>query len=92
MLMLKSAPVPGNYRKAIGEDENYAKKQLAAALKGDLSLLELERMQLSEKEVARFLVSRIPVMRAAALAGRYAGVGFFLEEMHRVLIHKADPN
>jgi hypothetical protein len=87
MLVLKSKPYTTT-NKTVQDADDYAKRQLAAAMKGELQLLELEKMRLSEKEVAKFIMSRLPIVRAAALAGRYTGIGMFLEEMYIALAKK----
>jgi hypothetical protein len=89
MLVLKSKP-SAIQNNAPQESVDYARRQLTAAVKGELQLLELEKMRLSEKEVAKFIMGRIPIIRAAALAGRYTGIGLFLEEMYVALAKKTE--
>jgi hypothetical protein len=87
MLVLKSK-ISGQQEVTVQNNHDFARRQLASAVKGELQLLDLEKMQLSEKEVAKFILSRIPIMRAAAFAGRYTGIGMFLEEMYNALAKK----
>jgi hypothetical protein len=68
----------------------FTRKQLADAQSGRLSLTELEKMDLSCREVARFLVRNIPLMRAAAVAGKFDALGIFLEETYHALAARAE--
>jgi hypothetical protein len=84
MLLLKNN-LTAVKRRTRSENE-HARSQLEAARKGELPLFELQQMDLSRNEVARFLSRRIPILMAAAHAGHYTGAAIFLEEMHQMLV------
>jgi hypothetical protein len=86
MLVLKErkTSVPGPV-----EVDAFTRKQLINAHSGVLALNDLENMSLSRREVARFLMRQIPMMRAAAIGGGFNALGLFLEESYRVLALQA---
>jgi hypothetical protein len=85
-----------NERNTSGRDvfdsDAFTRKQLANARSGQISLTDLEQSNLSDREVAKFLMRQIPIMRAAAFGGKFDALGTLLEEIHRALSSKVRPD
>jgi hypothetical protein len=72
------------------DTDAFTRRQLMHAQSGRISLTELAQSHLSYREVAKFLVGQIPILRAAALGGKLETLGLLLEEIHRALLPKIE--
>jgi hypothetical protein len=86
MLVLKERK---NLAPGPNEMDAFTRKQLLNAHSGEISLVQLENMKLSRREIARFLMRQIPMLRAAAIGGGFNALGLFLDESYRVLASEA---
>jgi hypothetical protein len=66
------------------------RKLLQGAQGGEVHLLELEKMQLNDVEVAKYLTRQIRVLRAAAYGGGFETLGMLLEEIYYCLCEKTE--
>jgi hypothetical protein len=82
MLAIKDATMSQSYGTTTAAA---TRKLLLSAQAGQMLLLDLEKMQLNDVEVAKFLTRQIPVMRAAAYGGGFETLGVFLEEFYYCL-------
>jgi hypothetical protein len=87
MIVLKERPA---FKTEKFDIDAFTRKHLASAESGQLSLLDLEKANLSSREVNKFLLRKIPIMRAAAFGGKFETLGLFLEELYSELISKSE--